>query len=258
MPMIDAAGCPIHVEVEGDVAHPPLMLSNSLGTNLHMWDAQMPDLLRHFRVIRYDSRGHGGSGAPKGPTSIARLGADALAVLDALDIERTNWLGLSKGGMVGQWLATHAPQRLRKVILANTSSHMPTCDMWNWRITTALRGGMKALAPSVLERWLTAEFRQNQPDEVEKVRQMLLTTPAHGYAACCAAIRDMDQSESIRSISLPVLVIVGDADPATPPAHGERIASAISGAQLVRLPAAHLSNIEQPAAFTAAAVKFLL
>lgn len=242
-----------NVKVEGPANAPALIFSNSLGCNLSMWDAQATALRERYRIIRYDSRGHGGSLVSPPPYSIEQLGRDALAILDELNIKKVHWCGLSKGGMVGQWLLTHAPGRLGKVVLANTASRMGPPSLWNMRIRIARTQGMEALAPSIIERWLSAGFRAADPIAVERVRDMLLTTPAAGYAACCGAIRDMDQHEAIRSVDgRDVLVIVGEHDPATPAAAGHLIAQSMRGAKLVSLDAAHISNIEQEAAFTQA------
>jgi 3-oxoadipate enol-lactonase len=257
MPQFERDGVEFNVTLDGPENAPPLMLSNSLGTNLHMWDWQIPELTKHFRVIRYDSRGHGKSGAPDGPYSIDELGRDALAIMDALELDQVHWMGLSKGGMIGQWLLTHAPERIGRAVLANTGSHMPPPDLWNQRIRTAMDKGMEELTPGVIERWFTPEFRAREPDTVEKIVRMLHTTPAHGYAGSCSAIRDMDQRESIRSVTNPVLVVVGSRDPATPPEMGKHIADAIRGARIVTLEAAHLSNIEQADAFNQAVIDFL-
>jgi 3-oxoadipate enol-lactonase len=257
MPQFERDGVEFNVTLDGPENKPPLMLSNSLGTNLHMWDWQIPELTKHFRVIRYDSRGHGQSGAPDGPYSIDELGRDALAIMDALELEQVHWMGLSKGGMIGQWLLTHAPERIGRAVLANTGSHMPPPDLWNQRIRTALDKGMEELTPGVIERWFTPEFRAREPETVQKIVRMLHTTPAHGYAGSCSAIRDMDQRESIRSVTNPVLVVVGSRDPATPPEMGKRIADTIRGARIVTLDAAHLSNIEQAEAFNQAVIDFL-
>jgi 3-oxoadipate enol-lactonase len=257
MPQFERDGVEFNVTLDGPENAPPLMLSNSLGTNLHMWDPQIPELTKHFRVIRYDSRGHGQSGAPDGPYSIEELGRDALAIMDALELDQVHWMGLSKGGMIGQWLLTHAPERIGRAVLANTGSHMPPPDLWNQRIRTAIDKGMEELTPGVIERWFTPEFRAREPETVEKIVRMLHTTPAHGYAGSCSAIRDMDQRESIRSVTNPVLVVVGSRDPATPPEMGRHIADTIRGARIVTLNAAHLSNIEQADAFNQAVIDFL-
>jgi 3-oxoadipate enol-lactonase len=250
-------GTRIYVEAAPDNGKPPLVFSNSLGTNLHMWDAQMAAFGEHFRVIRYDSRGHGRSDAPKGPYSIERLGRDALAVFDALGLKRTSFCGLSKGGMVGQWLGAHSPQRLERLVVSNTAAHMPALDLWNQRIEIATTRGMAPLAKGIVERWFTPEFRAANPAEVERITNMVLATPPLGYAACCVAIRDMDQREAIRSIAVPTLVVVGEKDPATPPDRGEEIHRLVAGSRLARIDASHLSNIEKTDAFNRTVLAFL-
>lgn len=247
----------LHVKIDGPDDAPALLMSNSLGTNLGMWDPQIPALSQRFRVIRYDSRGHGKSAAPDRPYSIPELAADALAILDALGVARAHFVGLSKGGMVGQWLLTHHPERLGRVVLANTSSHMGPASLWNERIRAVRENGMEALIESILARWFTGTFRRRDPAAVGRVAQMLRDTPAHGYAACSAAIRDMDQREPIRRVVGEVMVIVGAHDPSTTPAIGKLIADSIPGAKLASLPAAHLSNIEAPEAFTKLVLDFL-
>jgi 3-oxoadipate enol-lactonase len=246
-----------NIVVEGADDAPAVLLSNSLGTNLHMWDDQAEALKTRFRVIRYDSRGHGGSVADEGPYSIEQLGRDALAILDALQVSKAHFVGLSMGGMVGMWLLTNAPERIGRAVLANTGAHMGSPDLWNARIRTAKTDGMAALTASTMDRWFTREFQESAPQVVERIAQMVRTTPAEGYAACCAAIRDMDQRESIRGIANPVLVIVGKSDPATPPTMGGLIADHIKGARILALDAAHLSNIEASNAFNRALLSFL-
>ncbi|HEV7261075.1 MAG TPA: 3-oxoadipate enol-lactonase [Bosea sp. (in: a-proteobacteria)] len=257
MPIETIAGEPFNIRFDGPADAPVLMLSNSLGTNLSMWDPQIAEWAKAFRILRYDSRGHGLSVATDRSFGIDRLGQDALAILDHFGIEKTHWCGVSKGGMVGQWLATNARERMGRVVLANTAAHMGPPSLWNDRIDIARSRGMAALVPGVLERWFSPRFRETEPATVVKVSEMLTTTPAIGYATCCAAIRDMDQRETIRSIANPVLVIIGKLDPATPPAAGHLIADAIAGSRTVELNAAHLSNLEQPEAFTGAVLDFL-
>jgi len=239
-------GVRIHVEAAPENGKPPLLFSNSLGTNLHMWDVQAAEFAGSFHVIRYDSRGHGQSDAPIGIYSIERLGRDALAVLDALGIERTRFVGLSKGGMVGQWLGAHAPERIERLVLSNTSAHLPAPDLWSQRIEIATSHGMTVLERGIIERWFTPEYREHHPREVEWVREMVLGTPHLGYAASCAAIRDMDQRPTNPTIRVPTLVIAGARDPATPPEHGKAIHESVPGSEFVLLDAAHLSNIERP------------
>ncbi len=257
MPELTVNGAKIHILVEGDPSAPALVLSNSLGTNLQMWEPQIAALLPHFRLVRYDSRGHGSSAVPPGPYSIEQLAEDALAIMDALSIKRAHWLGLSKGGMVGQWLLTHAPNRIDRAVLANTAAHMPPPELWNERIRTVREKGMLEIAPAIIDRWFTRNFQTHSPEAVLKIKTMLTETPAEGYAACASAIRDMDQREALRKVESDVLVIVGKYDPATPPARGRLIAQAIAGAKLVELEAAHLSNVEAPEAFNRAVLSFL-
>lgn len=246
-----------HIRIDGPEGAPVLFCSNSLSSDLSMWDAQVAALKDRYRIVRYDSRGHGRSVAPDRPYSIAELGRDALAILDALGIAKAHWLGLSKGGMVGQWMATNHGERLGKVILANTAARMGPPDLWNGRIATATKAGMAGLVDATVQRWFTSRFLAGKPSMIEPVREMILTTPAQGYRGCCTAIRDMDQRETIRAITNPVLVIIGAHDPATTPAAGELIAAHIPGARSVTLDAAHISNLEQPEAFTKAVAAFL-
>jgi len=258
MPMITTDdGCPIYVEVTGREGAPALMLSNSLGTNLHMWDDQADEWAKHFRLIRYDRRGHGKSGVPKGPYSMERFGRDVLAILDALKIKKTNWCGLSMGGMVGQWLGANAPDRVEKLILSNTNFHYADKGPWNDRIKFVREKGLAALVDPNMERWFTAGFRARAPQAIARMKEMFLATDLAGYIASSEAVRDMDFTASNPRISAPVLVIVGKQDPATPPAAGEAIVKQIKGAKLVGLDAAHISNIEQPQLYTETVLNFL-
>jgi 3-oxoadipate enol-lactonase len=257
MPYVTVGACRFFYQWDGPPTSPVLMLSNSLGSDLTMWDRQIPALARHFRVLRYDSRGHGKTDAPPGPYTIDQLGRDAAALVETLISGTVSFCGLSKGGMVGMWLGVHHPAIVRRLVLANTSANLATRSVWDDRIRAVSASGMGAVAGTVIERWFTAEFRQRSPAVVDACRRMLVSTPVQGYAACCAAIRDMDQTATISSIKHPTLVIVGDYDPATPPSHGEFIAAAIDGAELHRLPAAHLSNIEAHEEFNDVLVRFL-
>jgi 3-oxoadipate enol-lactonase len=257
MPFITIDGDRFHIQVDGPDNGPALLLSNSLSSDLAMWDDQVAVWSKRFRVIRYDQRGHGRSVVTDGPYSMDRLGRDAVGVLDALDIPKAHWCGLSLGGMVGMWMLTHASERIDRAVLANTAAHMGPTALWDGRIETARRGGMEALVEPTIERWFPEHFRASAPDTMDRMRAMILRTPVAGYQGCCAAIRDMDQRESIRSISGPVLVIIGARDPATKPEDGELIASSIADARKRVLDAAHISNIEQPEAFTSAVLDFL-
>ncbi|MEY4721142.1 MAG: 3-oxoadipate enol-lactonase [Pseudomonadota bacterium] len=253
--MID--GCRIAWRMDGPADAPVLVLSNSLGTAMAMWDDQVSALSRHFRVLRYDTRGHGASSVMPGDYSLDRLGRDVIGLLDALGIESAHFCGLSLGGMTGQWLGVHAPDRIDRLVIANSSSFMGPPESWQQRMNTVRDQGMAAITQAVLDRWFTPAFAAIAAPGLERTRAQLLATSADGYAGCCAAIRDMDLRPVVHLIHRPTLVIAGSQDPATPPDHARAIATAIAGARLVSLEAAHLSNIEQPAAFTAALLDFL-
>jgi 3-oxoadipate enol-lactonase len=223
-----------------------------------MWEPQMAALTERYRVLRYDSRGHGRSSAPPGPYGIAMLGEDALALLDALGIEGVHFCGLSKGGMVGQWLASHHGGRLVSLTLCATAARLGAAELWNQRIEQSAREGMAALVDGVTERWFTAAFRATPRPETLQVRAMILATSPQGYGGCCAAIRDMDQSEAIRAIRTPTLIVAGADDPATPPEVMRDLHERIPGSRFVEISeAAHLLNIEQAGRFNRALTSFL-
>jgi 3-oxoadipate enol-lactonase len=258
MPQIEANGIAIRYRMEGPADAPVVLFSNSLGTRLEMWDPQMPALTQRFRALRYDSRGHGESAAPEGPYSIELLAEDAIGLLDALGLERVHFCGLSKGGMIGQMLGAKHGDRLLSLTLCSTACYMEPKHLWDERIKVANEQGMAALADAVVERWFTEAYRAEPGIVVERVRAMILNTPAQGYAACCAAIRDMDLREAITSIRVPTQIIMGADDPATTPAKGEEIQARIPGSKLEVMPdAAHLLNIEQDVAFDASLRSFL-
>ena len=257
MTHIKIGGETFEVRVEGDATRPSLLLSNSLGTDLSLWDGQMAALLEHFRVIRYDTCGHGGSAQGAGPISIARLGRDVLAILDALEIRTTHVVGLSMGGAIAQWLLAHAPDRIDRAVLANTAALFGPPEAWNTRIATVLTDGMDAVADRTIERWFGATFRAANPERVAAVHDGLRTISPTSYAACCAALRDMDLRESSRGIDRPVLVVTGHEDPVIAESDTAILLSAIEGARHVELDARHLSNIEAEAAFNNAVIAFL-
>jgi 3-oxoadipate enol-lactonase len=258
MPEIDADGCPIHFEVEGPERAPVLMLSNSLGTTLHMWDEQVVPFTQHFRLVRYDRRGHGKSGAPKGPYSIDRLGRDVLAVLDGLGLAKVSWCGLSMGGMLGQWLGANAPGRIERMVITNTSSYFPDKNSWNERLKLVEEKGVAAFASTNMTRWFTKGFLERAPQKVAPIEAMFAATPLEGYLGCGAAVRDMDQRPLLPKIAAPTLVIAGKYDGATTPEANRYIADHIPGAKFALLEAAHLSNVEQSEAYTKAVLDFLL
>jgi 3-oxoadipate enol-lactonase len=257
MPMIQSGTCPINVQIDGNDSAPALILSNSLGTNLGMWDPQVPALTQHFRLVRYDRRGHGQSGAPTGPYTMEMLGRDVLAIMDGLSIKKANWCGLSMGGMVGQWLGANAPERFDKLVLSNTASYNADKNAWADRINAVKTGGVAAVAAGVANRWFTPGFISREPDRVERLSQMVRETSVEGYLGCCDAIRDMDHRDLLPKITAPTLIIAGKHDVATTPADAEFIRDRIPGAKLAMLDAAHISNVEQAEKFTAEVLGFL-
>jgi 3-oxoadipate enol-lactonase len=255
---IQSNGAAIHVEVEGPDNRPVLMLSNSLGADLRMWDRQVQRFTEHFRLVRYDRRGHGQSDAPPGPYSMEMLGRDVLAVLDALRIDKINWCGLSMGGMVGMWLGANAPERINKLILSNTTAHFADNTPWFDRIKLVREKGLGALVGPTMERWFTKEFREREPRTIATMSQRFLATPAQGYIGCCEAIAAMDHRDLLPRITAPTLVIAGRHDPATNVEAAEAIRSRIPGALITVLDAAHISNVEQPDEYANQVLGFLL
>jgi 3-oxoadipate enol-lactonase len=256
MPFVAVGELRTHYALTGD-QKPVLMFSNSLGTEFSMWDPQMTELERRFRILRYDTRGHGKSSVTPGDYTIEQLGRDVLGLLDSLRLDRVNFCGLSMGGMIGIWMGIHAPSRLHRLVLSNTAARIGTKEMWNARIATVREVGMKSVAAAVIERWFTPEFRALCAEKVAWAQQMIENSPPEGYAACCAAIRDMDQRDAVARIKVPTLVIYGASDPVTPVAEAEFLIGQIQGAVKVELPAAHLSNVEKACAFTGALNNFL-
>lgn len=251
-------GTTIHFEIDGREDGPPLVFSNSLGTNIHMWDGQVAEAAgRGFRVIRYDQRGHGKSGVPNGAYTLPRLAVDAIDLLDALKIETTAFCGISMGAMTAMHIAKNHPRRISRLALCNTAAHMGPREMWDQRIETVTKGGMAAVVDSVVERWFTPGFRAADMHHVGRIREMLLATDPAGYAGCCAAIRDMDERDFLGTIEASTLVVIGAHDPATPPEKGDYIAAHIPGARKEVLDAAHLSNVERPDDFNRIVLGFL-
>ena len=257
MTTVSVPGAELAVRVDGPVDAPVLLLSNSLSSDLSMWDEQLPRWSRRWRVVRYDARGHGDSVAASGPYAMAQLAGDALAVLDHLGIGKAHFCGLSMGGMVGMWLLTHAGERIDRAVLANTAAHMGPAELWEGRIALARAGGMEATVEPTLKRWFPPAFHARAPAALDRMGAMIRRTSVEGYAGCCAAIRDMDQRATLGTVCRPTLVIIGTHDPATTPQAGRLIEQAIPGAIAVELEAAHISNVEQPEAFGAAVEVFL-
>ena len=248
----------LHVRCDGERHRPTVVLSNSLGTDLSMWDAQAAVLATRFHVVRYDTRGHGASAAPDGPYTIGQLGADVLALLDYFEIGRAHFVGLSMGGVIGQWLGANAPERLDKLVLANTASRIGTQDAWQARAAAVRAEGMGEIAAGAPGRWFSPGFVARQPVVVGTMQKMLRSLSPEGYAACCEALAIADLSGDIGRIGAPTLVIAGLHDPVTTVAHAQLLCSAIKDATLTTLPVSHLSNIEAPDRFSDAVATFLL
>ena len=255
MPDIERPGGRIHWREDGTADGPPLLFSNSLGSDLHLWQLQL-EAVSAYRVIRYDTRGHGRSPATSSWT-LEVLGEDAVAVLDAAGADRADFVGISLGGLTGMWLGVHAPHRVGKLVLANTGAKIGTTDTWNQRIDAVQTHGLAAIADSVLARWFTPGFAASNPEIVASIRTTLIETPPEGYIASCEALREADLRNEIAAIGAPTLVITGTHDLSTPPALGEFMRGRIENAQLVELPCAHISNVEQAAAFNTAMLDFL-
>ena len=256
MDVMAVDGVRLHV-VPGTSNRLPLVLSNSLGTDVSLWDAQVPVFEAQASVWRYDTRGHGGSGVPASETTIEQLGRDLVAVIDATGRAPVDVCGVSIGGMTALWVAIHAPDKVRRVVLANTAARIGTDAMWADRIRSAREHGMAPLAAPTMERWFTPDFRTRRPDVIERFRSVVASTSIDGYVACCAALRDADLRDVVEQVQCPVLVVTGTHDPATPPADGAWLAARIPGASHLDLDAAHLSNVERSDAFNAAVADFL-
>ena len=257
MPFADIGKLSIRYELSGPASAPVLAFSNSLGTDLSMWDMQCASLVKQFRILRYDMRGQGESSVIAGDTSIGQLAEDFLRLLDVLALKRVVFCGLSMGGMIGMWLAVNNQDRLDGLVLCNTATRIGSKEMWNARTATVRQGGMKAVSAAVMERWFTPQFRTACPALVDRARAMLESSPVEGYVACCSAIRDMDQTGNVSRIRTRTLVIAGKEDRVTPPSEGRFLSQCIPGAQFAELDAAHLSNIEQSERFTSTIRKVL-
>jgi len=258
MPFANLSDTKLHYEFSGAEHLPVVLFSNGLGTTMHMWDGQIEAFTRHFRVLRYDTRGHGQSGFTPGPYTIEQLSWDVVRLLDALQLERVSFCGLSMGGMIGMFLGANAAGRLHKLVLCNTSPKFGPEDIWNKRIEAVETGGMKAITTTVVDRWLTPGFRASHPAETQSVRTMLESANPEGYVACCAAVRDMDLRDTVAKIRVPTLVATGTNDVAATPAEGQFVAKSIPRAAYTEFAAAHLSNMEARDEFNRRIVQFLL
>lgn len=260
MPFVETATGTLHYQLEGPAGAPVLVLSNSLGTDLGMWDSQMPAFTQALQVLRYDTRGHGKSVVSEGFYSVEQLGQDVLALLDALKIEQASFCGLSMGGLIGQWLGVNAGQRLDKLILCNTAAKIANDEVWNGRIETVLKGreqAMRELRDGSVARWFTPDYVEANPQTVERITQMLTTTSPEGYAGNCAAVRDADFRGQLEAIKVPTLIVAGTGDEVTTPEHARSMQASIEGAELVEFNAAHMSNVQMGDEFTRTVLAFL-
>lgn len=250
-------GCTVAYWESGQPEGPAIVLSNALGSTHQIWDRQLPVLEPRFRVIRYDTRGHGASGVPPDEVTLERLGLDIVGLLDTLGIAKASVCGVSLGGLTAQWLGAHRPDRVSRIVLANTGARIGTVESWTERIGLATTAGLAELADGIMARWFTPAFHAADPDTVAAIRATFRGLNPQGYAACCAAVRDADLRPLAKHIKVPALVVTGNVDESTPPALGFWLAGAIPDATLIPLDGAHLAQVEQSAAFNRALVKFL-
>ncbi len=244
--------------VNGPDGAPVLVLSNSLGTTVDMWTPQLDALSKHYRVVRYDTRGHGASVVPAGAYTLEMLGRDVLAVLDALQVERAHFCGISMGGLTGQWLGVHAAERIDRLIVANTAARIGSVQGWGERAALVRARGMAEVASGAAGRWFTSAFAQQQPEVVQRLTDQLSSIPSQGYAGCCDALSVADLRDEIAKIAAPMLVIAGASDPVTTVDDARFIVERVPGARMATLDAAHLSNIEAAQAFNSAVLAFLM
>ena len=254
---VESSGARISYTVEGAPDCPVLLFINSIGTTRDLWLPQVPALAGTYRVIRYDTRGHGSSSVPAGDYAIAQLGHDALAVLDAEGAPQAHVCGISLGGLTAMWLGVSAPDRVSSLVLANTAARIGSEQSWAERIALVNERGMRAIADMAIARWFTPDFARRHEDVAARYRSMVEACPQAGYLGCCAALRDEDLRDAISRISCPVLLIAGSTDQATPPEGLRFVKERVAGSKMLTLDAAHLSNVEQAEAFTSAVMGFL-
>lgn len=247
-----------HYQINGTPNSPVLVFSNSLGTDLHMWDWVVPHLLPYFQILRYDTRGLGKSEVSSEPYSVELLGQDVIYLLDQLELEKVFFCGLSMGGQIGQWLGIHHGNRLEKLVLCNTAAQIGTAEGWNDRIQLIQKEGMQAIWEGTKKVWFTETFVQKNPDLIGKLESMFLQNNVRGYANCCAAVRDADFRNELQKITIDTLVIAGEDDPATTVVDAQFMVDQIPSANLVALPTRHIPSIEQPRAFAEALIDFLV
>ena len=257
MPFADLPYARIHYALSGDSSLPALVLANSLGTNFSIWNAQVPEFEKHFRLLRYDMRGHGQSSVPPPPYSVPELAADVLALADFLAIERFHFCGLSIGGMIGMSVALQSPARLKKLVLCSTAAKIGTFESWNTRVEMVRTQGMTEIARATPPRWFTPNFQTSSPQVIAAVVRSIESLSPDGYIGGCCAVRDFDARATVSNIRTPVLVISATHDPAAPPSDGRFLADHISGASYAELNASHISIMEDPQRFSSEVLNFL-
>ncbi len=250
-------GCQLSFSLAGSETAPALVLCNSLGTDRSLWGSQIEPFAERYRLLTYDTRGHGESDAPAGDYAIDRLGLDVLSLMDHVGMRRAHVCGVSIGGLTTLWLGVHARDRVRRLVLANTAARVGSLEFWDTRMRVARDEGLAVLADATMQRWFSEGFRRTEPAIVARMRDTLLRVPVTGYLGCCAALRDGDVRGLASRVQAPTLVVTGAKDVATPPSAGEWLAAAIPGARLLELDAAHLSNVERAPEFTRAVLEFL-
>ena len=257
MPTFTSNDAQINYQTFGDATKPALIFSNSLGTNFKMWQAQIDFFQQDFFVICYDTRGHGASSAPQGPYSIDQLGQDVVNLLDHLNVEKAAFCGISMGGLTGQWLAIHRPERFNQVVVCNTAAKIGQEQAWNDRAALVREQGLQPIASTAASRWFTEPFIQSNATVVNNLQNDLAAGSAEGYASCCEALAKADVREQLKDITVPVLVVAGQQDPVTTVADGQYMVDRIANSQLFEINASHISNVELPNEFNQAVKQFI-
>ena len=257
MPTFTSDDAQINYQTFGDATKPALIFSNSLGTNFKMWQAQIDFFQQDFFVICYDTRGHGASSAPQGPYSIDQLGQDVVNLLDHLNVEKAAFCGISMGGLTGQWLAIHRPERFNQVVVCNTAAKIGQEQAWNDRAALVREQGLQPIASTAASRWFTEPFIQSNATVVNNLQNDLAAGSAEGYASCCEALAKADVREQLKDITVPVLVVAGQQDPVTTVVDGQFMVERIANSQLFEINASHISNVELPNEFNQAVKQFI-
>ena len=257
MPTFTSNDAQINYQTFGDATKPALIFSNSLGTNFKMWQAQIDFFQQDFFVICYDTRGHGASSAPQGPYSIDQLGQDVVNLLDHLNVEKAAFCGISMGGLTGQWLAIHRPERFNQVVVCNTAAKIGQEQAWNDRAALVREQGLQPIASTAASRWFTEPFIQSNATVVNNLQNDLAAGSAEGYASCCEALAKADVREQLKDITVPILVVAGQQDPVTTVVDGQFMVERIANSQLFEINASHISNVELPNEFNQAVKQFI-